>query len=113
MSVTYGETIRAARVAKRMTLRALARALAVSAPYISDVEHDRRKLSGENEAKVSRLLGINADDLLNARMSRDLKEWLRRNPESFAALLRDLADSREPRGTLRIGGEDCPCRKCR
>lgn len=58
MSKLTGEQIRQGRYTKRMTLRALAKALGVSAPYLSDVEHDRRNLSEENTTKVAELLSI-------------------------------------------------------
>lgn len=40
--VRVGDAIREARERKRITLRALATAIKVSAPFLSDVEHGRR-----------------------------------------------------------------------
>lgn len=53
-----GTEIREARTEKRITLRALARELGVTAPFLSDVEHDRRVLNEEHAAKARVFLGI-------------------------------------------------------
>ena len=55
---TFGQVIREAREAKGMTLRALARALEVSAPFLSDVEHDRRRPSRERLPSFAKVLGV-------------------------------------------------------
>ena len=58
-----GSGWRATRESRGMTLRALARAAGVSAPFLSDVEHGRRKFSPAVEAKVRAALGLApADD---------------------------------------------------
>lgn len=53
-----GETLRRRREEKRITLRAMAEALGVSAPFLSDVEHGRRRLSEEHARKADSLLGL-------------------------------------------------------
>ena len=50
---SLGTLIRDARTVKRITLRELARRMGVSAPYLSDVEHDRRTLSIDRCADVA------------------------------------------------------------
>ena len=107
--MTYGETIRAAREAKRMTLRALARTLGVSAPYVSDIEHDRgRHFSVENEAKVCELLDIHPAEIEASKgYTRELADWIKDNPE----VIRMLRESRRTSQPIRVGGCDCPCRK--
>lgn len=52
-----GAALRIRREGKRMTLRALAEALDVSAPFLVDVEHGRRRLSEEHALKADDLLG--------------------------------------------------------
>lgn len=108
--MTLGEQIRAAREAKGMTLRALARAAGVSAPYMSDLEHDRRNPSKQTLDRIASAAEIDVV-LLEAAIgyTRDLADWIRRDP-SLVALLRE---SRRTGGQLRIGGQDCPCRSCR
>ena len=108
--MTYGETIRHARIGKRITLRALARWLEVSAPYLSDVEHDRRTLSERNEKRACKALDLDPVLLEAGRgYTRELADWLKDNPE----LIRMLRESRRTKQPLRIGGECCPCRVAR
>lgn len=49
---------RQAREVKGMTLRALAAAAGISAPFQSNVEHGRRRYSPEVEGRVRGLLGL-------------------------------------------------------
>jgi transcriptional regulator with XRE-family HTH domain len=57
---TFGELLRFARQAAGMSQRALAQFLEVSAPYLSDVERDRRSpLTPARAATACRRLGIN------------------------------------------------------
>lgn len=51
-----GDALRRRREEKRVTLRALADAIGVSAPFLSDVEHGRRRLSEEQAAKADSML---------------------------------------------------------
>lgn len=107
---TYGETIRDARVAKRMTLRGLAAALELTAPHILNVEKDRRLLSPKSEARVCEVLGIDPVVLEAGKgYTRDLADWIKDNPD----LIRLLREHRRTGQPLRIGGENCSCRSCR
>ncbi len=108
--MTLGETIRSARESKRITLRELARRMGVSAPYISDVEHDRRSLSPERKRDAARILGVDVV-LLEASegYTRELAHWIQGNPD-LVAMLRESRSTSRP---LRIGGCDCPCRKAK
>jgi transcriptional regulator with XRE-family HTH domain len=63
---TLGEIIREAREAKGLTLRALARALGVSAPFLSDIEHDRRRPDRRRLKAFSEALGIDLPSLEKA-----------------------------------------------
>jgi transcriptional regulator with XRE-family HTH domain len=56
---TFGELLRFARKAAGVSQRALAKLLGVSAPYLSDVERDRRApLTAGRTVKAARRLGI-------------------------------------------------------
>lgn len=58
-----GERIRKTREQQSVTLRALARVLGVSAPFLSDVEHGRRRLTPERVVATAKALGIDAREL--------------------------------------------------
>lgn len=51
-----GEMARAARIAAGLSLREMARRLNYSAPYVSDLEHGRRRWSGAKVDKWSAVL---------------------------------------------------------
>ena len=92
---TLGEAVRQLRTEKRMTLRALAEAVGISAPFLSDIEHGRRQ-TNEYEA-LARALEVPVEELkeLDGRVEMDLKVWLAENPQ-LVGLLRDLRDSGMP-----------------
>lgn len=74
---TFGEAVRWAREQRRMTLRAFAAKMGVSAPFVSDVEHNRRHpLNIEGWAAE---LGVSVDDLRLRRFSDSLESWLKGN----------------------------------
>jgi transcriptional regulator with XRE-family HTH domain len=91
---SLGEAIRRLRVEKRMTLRALAEKIGVSAPFLSDLEHGRRQ-TNQFEA-LADALDVDVEDLrsLDGRVT-ELKEWLAENPQ-LVSLLKDLRDSGKP-----------------
>src|SRR5262245_53827772 len=92
---TLGEAVRHLRTEKRMTLRALAEAVGISAPFLSDIEHGRRQ-TNEYEA-LAKALEVPVEELkeLDGRVEMDLKVWLAENPQ-LVGLLRDLRDSGMP-----------------
>lgn len=104
--MTLGEQIRQGREAKRITLRFLARAIGVSAPYLSDIEHDRQIPTAERREKIAHLLGLDPA-LLEAATgyTRELADWIAKDPD-LVAMLRRSRSSGQP---LRIGGADCRC----
>lgn len=89
---TLGEAIRFLREARGLTLRELARRVGVSAPFLSDVERNRR--ATDKLAEISRALDVPNTELerFDARLPADLKEWISRGP-GVPTLLRDLRDS--------------------
>lgn len=93
-ATTLGEAIRLLRTEQRMTLRALADKIDVSAPFLSDVEHGRRQ-TNQYEA-LANALDVSVDDLrkLDGRIT-ELKDWLAENPQ-LVALLKDIRDSGKP-----------------
>jgi transcriptional regulator with XRE-family HTH domain len=91
---TLGEAIRTLREARKLTLRALALKVGVSAPFLSDLEHDRRKtdqLDGFADA-----LGVPVEELrkLDVRITPEFKDWLLEQP-ALVAFLKDIQKSGE------------------
>lgn len=82
---TFGQAIRWAREQRRMTLRALAAAVGVSAPFQSDLEHDRRETI--KVAEYAAVLRVHLEDL-EARqgLTANLKDWLSGQPELLRLL---------------------------
>lgn len=90
--LTLGEAIRYLRESRGMSLRELARHIGVSAPFLSDVEHNRR--STDKLAEVAAALDVSAGDLarFDTRLSSDVKDWIVSNP-GISSLLREMKDS--------------------
>lgn len=57
-SIAFGAKVRELREAQRMTLRALARTLDCSAPFLSDVEHDLPAVAAALKVDVEVLRGL-------------------------------------------------------
>lgn len=83
---TLGQTIRELRELKGLTLRALAKLVGVSAPFLCDVEQDRRKTKCLDE--LAKALDVPPEKLraLDNRVTPDLKAWLEKNPGVLAVL---------------------------
>jgi transcriptional regulator with XRE-family HTH domain len=101
---TLGREIRRLRTSAGTTLRGLARAVGVSAPHLSDIEHDRRRPSKELLEKiVGELQSAGAThaglDRLDTRFERDLQEWAAATPE-VRLLLRKVKESGLPVGEV-------------
>jgi transcriptional regulator with XRE-family HTH domain len=97
---TLGSEIRRLRTASGTTLRGLARTVGVSAPHLSDIEHDRRRPSKELLKKiVGELQSVGAThaalDRLDTRFENDLQEWAAATPE-VRMLLRAVKESGRP-----------------
>jgi len=97
---SLGEAIRHLREARGMTLKALAETVGVSAPFLSDVEHNRR--STDKLSAFAQALGVDEEELqrFDGRLSQDLKQWISDNPE-VVQLLRELRSSGKPPDELR------------
>jgi transcriptional regulator with XRE-family HTH domain len=85
---THGVVVREAREAQGKTLRQLAKATGLSAPFLSDVEHGRRRLTGDTLAKVAKALKIPVGALQRVAMFDDVEA---RYPE-LAEILKQKRD---------------------
>lgn len=90
--LTLGEAIRHVREARGMSLRELARRIGVSAPFLSDIEHNRR--STDKLAELAGALEVPLDELarFDTRISPDVKEWVVSNP-GMSSLLKEMMAS--------------------
>jgi len=85
---TFGQALRWARNERRMTLRQLGAKLGLSAPFLSDVEHDRRNLNCV--AHAEKALGLRPGELeMRGRISPELVDWLETKP-GLIRLIRDI-----------------------
>jgi len=86
---TFGQAVRYLREHKGMSLRALARKIEVSAPFLSDLEHDRR--STDKIDALAQTLGVKKEMLqaLDARVPKDVLDWVK-NHTGLAVLLREM-----------------------
>lgn len=97
---TLGEALRWARGQRRMTMRGLAVALGVSAPFLSDVEHDRRTLTDDRLLQAAEVLNVDPVELdVRRGYSRDLADWIARDPD----LVRLLREARRTGHRLVMG----------
>ena len=89
---TLGDAIRFFRERKGLSLRQLASQAKISAPFLSDIERNRRSTN-----KLLVLAGVLEIDVkvlrsFDGRMASDLKEWIASNP-GMIAVLRDMISS--------------------
>ncbi|MFA6411792.1 MAG: helix-turn-helix transcriptional regulator [Syntrophales bacterium] len=92
---SYGEALRKARVAKRITLRQLSEFTKKSIGYLSDIEHGRRRPPDlETVHKMEELLEIKDGSLINMALklrksiSNEFNELFYKHPKLSDALLR-------------------------
>ena len=103
---TLGQEILRLRTLAGITLRAFAEKIGVSAAYVSDIEHDRRRPSEEvlrRIAKELRHVGATFEglDQLNTRLDRDIQKWVATTP-AVRQMLRQVKQSgRDPKDILR------------
>jgi len=85
---TLGEAIYYLRDKRKMSLRQLARKSGVSPAFMSDLEKGRR--GTDRLGDIAKALGCKKTDLeqFDGRLTRDLAEWLRENPD-IVRLLRE------------------------
>jgi transcriptional regulator with XRE-family HTH domain len=89
---SLGQTIRAARLARGLGLRELARRVGMAASYLTDIEHDRRVPAALLAESLSAALDLDVVVLLAlaGRLHPDVADYLRRTPAA-AQLLRVIA----------------------
>ena len=98
MAKTFGTYVRERREAlraqdRRFSVRQLAERVGIEASYLSKVERDEEAPPSEASIRrIARELGEDADVLLAlaGKVSSDLLEIVRKRPEIFAELLRQL-----------------------
>jgi transcriptional regulator with XRE-family HTH domain len=109
---TFGDFVRKARMARGISLRALAEDLGYSSPYLSDIETGKRNPLTEATvlAHLAKLLGVSLDDLRHAaEVSRGSfklpqastlhnevaaalsKKWTKLKPEQLEEILRAVS----------------------
>ena len=73
---TLGEAIRLLREARGLTLREVASRVPVSAPFLSDLEHNRR--STDKLTEIAKALEVDVEVIkrFDGRVSTDLKQWM-------------------------------------
>jgi len=78
----FGDWLRQRREEKRLTLRAMADRMGVTAPFLSDVEHGRRNLTGRRLGDAAMALGLPVEELETARADVDaeLRRWIAEHP---------------------------------
>lgn len=86
---SLGEAIRQLRELRGLTLRELAASVGVSAPFLSDLEHNRRRT--DKLDAFARALSVDADLLkrLDRKLPAELRDWLSSSPE-FLNFLKDF-----------------------
>jgi len=112
---SLGGEIRRLRLLDGTTLRQFAISMGISAPHLSDIEHNRRRPSKELLKRIARGLrpaGGTYEGLqrLDTRFESDLQEWASQTPEvkrilravkesgrSAAEVLKDLEDMLQKR----------------
>ena len=100
-----GAAIRYLREKKGMSLRALAKEVSLSAPFLSDVEHGRRNT--DKLAEIASVLGVDIGMLseFDSRLPRDVSEWIDANPE-LGKLLQEMKSSGRSVAELRRAFHD-------
>jgi len=106
MAPTLGQEIRRLRTAAQYTLTRFATELDISAPYLSDIERDRRRPPEKTLRLIAdKLKGVGAkyEDLeaLVTRIDQDTRAWADATP-GVREMLRKVRESgRDPREVLR------------
>jgi len=97
----FGEMVRAARVARKIHLRTLAKQVGISASSLRDLEANRTVPSADVVREIGHALGLKMDDVLSAAgMSDDPEQYLQSNPYA-SALFRRAAEGRVEGNQLR------------
>ena len=92
--MNLGETIKALRDEKRLSMRGLGKALDVSPMHISNIEKSFTKGSSELIAKIARARETDVDSLLHIadRVDPEVVEVIQQNPRAVPSFLRSARD---------------------
>ena len=91
---TFGQVLRAARLAKGIMLRKFAQMVGISPTYLSQVEQDHvDRPTAERVYTMATLLGANADEwtALADRVPEDLPGIIQKQPTAIPELLREAS----------------------
>jgi transcriptional regulator with XRE-family HTH domain len=96
--MTFGKHLKSLRESRdpKLSLRGLAKAVGLTASYLSQLESDSAKPPSEKAVRLlAEVLGEDPDVLLAmaGRVSEDLKEVIMRRPRLFSSLLRELKEA--------------------
>lgn len=94
---TLGDAVRLLREKRGLSLRGLGKLTGLSAPFLSDLEHNRR--GTEKLGVIAKALGADLAHFAGLSLARKLEGWIEANPE-LAEMLRRRK---------RNGRCDCPC----
>src|SRR6266700_1822249 len=83
--------VKSKRVARKWSLRQLAREIGVTPAYVADIEAGRRLPSADLKKKISSVLEVPAEEVAAAdsRLTPDLRDWIEERPQ-LIAILRSL-----------------------
>jgi transcriptional regulator with XRE-family HTH domain len=95
--MTFGQTVRSVRQKVGRTLRQTARVVKISAPHLSDIEHDRRLPSDD---VVDRLTAVLNFDFRLAKYQQEADELVRLRPEMVEFLKRHRPSLHNTAGDL-------------
>jgi transcriptional regulator with XRE-family HTH domain len=121
--VTLGSRLCQLREQAGLSLRSVATAAKISAPYLSTLERDRGTPSDQVVFDLSTVLNCEADELLAilGRIADDLKEIILTQPTEWAGIImtgsdfpvKDLGDVRAfiDKRRKKLGLPDMPCSK--
>jgi transcriptional regulator with XRE-family HTH domain len=113
VAATLGQEIMRLRMLAGITLRRFAELVEVSAAYVSDIEHDRRRPSDDvlrRMVKELKHVGATFDgfDKLNSRIDPDLQKWISNTP-TVRQMLREVKKSgQDPLDVIRRLQENAP-----
>lgn len=91
---SLGDIIYDARKLASLSLRELSERVGVNHVYISDIEHDRRSPSERVLKKLSKILGLNFDELMAmaGRFGKRGDEYIKKHP-TMGMIVRQVAEN--------------------
>jgi transcriptional regulator with XRE-family HTH domain len=103
---SLGREIRRLRTEANVTLRKFAESVGISAPHLSDIEHDRRRPSEKVLRKIADALHhrgatFESLDQFNTKLEPDIQEWIAEHPAARQMLRTILQSKQNPREVLR------------